>query len=100
MARACTHFAGIRDVTPNALGCEECLESGDVWLHLRVCRSCGHVGCCDDSTNKHATQHFHATGHPIIEGYDPPEGWCYVDEVLFDLSDRKTPHNGPIPRYY
>ena len=52
--------------------------------------------------NKHATKHFHATQHPIIEGYDPPEGWgwCYVDEVLFDLSSRKTPHNGPIPRYY
>ena len=51
---------------------------------------------------QHATAHFHATGHPVIEGYDPPEGWgwCYVDEVLFDLSKRKTPHNGPIPRYY
>jgi hypothetical protein len=61
-----------------------------------------HVGCYDDSPNKHATKHFHATRHPIIEGYDPPEGWgwCYVDEVLFDLSNRKTPHNGPIPRYY
>jgi hypothetical protein len=46
--------------------------------------------------------HFHATGHPVIEGYDPPEGWgwCYVDKVVFDLSKRKTPHNGPIPRYY
>ncbi len=53
-------------------------------------------------SNKHATRHFHASGHPVIEGYDPPEGWgwCYVDEVLFDLSNRKTPHNGPIPRYY
>ncbi len=59
-------------------------------------------GCCDDSPHKHATKHFHATQHPVIEGYDPPEGWgwCYVDEVLFDLSDRITPHNGPIPRYY
>jgi hypothetical protein len=61
-----------------------------------------HVGCCDDSPNKHATKHFHATAHPIIEGYDPPEGWgwCYVDEVMFDLSDRATPQDGPIPRYY
>ena len=102
MAKHCTHLAGIRDVTPSALGCEECLKTGSVWLHLRICRSCGHVGCCDDSPNKHATKHFHATRHPIIEGYDPPEGWgwCYVDEVMFDLSDRKTPHNGPIPRYY
>src|ERR1700719_4089663 len=102
MAKGCTHIAGIRSVTPSALGCEECLKSGSVWLHLRICRTCGHVGCCDDSPNKHATRHFHATNHPIIEGYDPPEGWgwCYVDEVLFDLSNRKTPHNGPIPRYY
>ncbi|HEV7576107.1 MAG TPA: UBP-type zinc finger domain-containing protein [Caldimonas sp.] len=97
----CSHLAGIRTVTPSALGCEECLASGERWVHLRICRTCGHVGCCDDSKNKHATRHFHATSHPIIEGYDPPEGWgwCYVDEVDFDLSDRKTPHNGPIPRY-
>ena len=53
------------------------------------------------SPNRHATKHFHATGHPIIEGYDPSEGWgwCYVDEVTLDLSDRMTPHNGPIPRF-
>ena len=49
-----------------------------------------------------ATKHFHATGHPVMEGYDPPEGWgwCYIDEVILDLSHRATPHNGPIPRYY
>jgi hypothetical protein len=69
-------------------------------VHLRLCRTCGHVGCCDDSPNRHATKHFHATGHPIIEGYDPPEGWgwCYLDEMIFDLSDRATPQDGPIPR--
>jgi Zn-finger in ubiquitin-hydrolases and other protein len=96
MSKGCTHIAGIHNVTPSALGCEECLKSGSRWLHLRICRACGHVGCCDDSPNKHATAHFHATGHPVIEGYDPPEGWgwCYVDQVLFDLSNRKTPHNG------
>ena len=100
--QGCSHIAGIQTVTPSALGCEECLKSGYWWVHLRLCRTCGHVGCCDDSPNKHATAHFHATGHPVIEGYDPPEGWgwCYVDRVLFDLSNRKTPHNGPIPRYY
>jgi hypothetical protein len=98
----CTHMNTIRTVTPSALGCEECLKTGDAWVHLRICRTCGHVGCCDDSPNRHATKHYHATQHPIIEGYDPPEGWgwCFVDEVMFDLSDRKTPHNGPIPRYY
>jgi uncharacterized UBP type Zn finger protein len=69
MATHCKHIAGIRDVTPSALGCEECLKTGDEWVHLRICRTCGHVGCCDDSKNKHATQHFHATLHPIMEGY-------------------------------
>ena len=102
MAHQCTHLKTCRTVTPSALGCEECLKTGDAWFHLRVCRACGHVGCCDQSPGQHATKHFHATQHPIIEGYDPPEGWgwCYVDEVLFDPSDRMTPHNGPIPRYY
>src|SRR5262249_17383258 len=75
MADTCAHMKGIRTVTPSALGCEECLKSGSVWVHLRLCRTCGHVGCCDSSPNRHATKHFHATQHPIIEGYDPPEGW-------------------------
>jgi len=102
MADTCTHMGGIGDVVPSALGCEECLRTGDAWVHLRLCRTCGHVGSCDQSPNTHATKHYHATKHPIIEGYDPPEGWgwCYVDEVFFDLSDRPTRHNGPIPRYY
>ena len=102
MADECRHAAGVREVTPSALGCEECLKSGSQWVHLRLCRTCGHVGCCDELPNRHATAHFHATRHPIIEGYDPPEGWgwCYIDEIFLDLSDRATPHNGPIPRYY
>jgi hypothetical protein len=102
MAKACTHLDTIREVTPSARGCEECLKIGSPWVHLRICRTCGHVGCCDDSPNRHATKHFRATAHPIIEGYDPPEhwGWCYVDEVMFDLSDRPTPQDGPIPRFY
>jgi hypothetical protein len=74
---------------------------GSRWVHLRLCRLCGHVGCCDDSPHRHATQHFHRTGHPIIEAYDPPEGWgwCYVDEAMLDLTHRKAPHDGAIPRY-
>src|SRR5215471_5227221 len=75
MPAKCSHIDTIREVTPNARGCEECLKMGSSWVHLRLCRTCGHVGCCDDSPNRHATRHFHATGHPIIEGYDPPEGW-------------------------
>ena len=98
----CTHANSIKTVTPSALGCEECLKIHQQWVHLRLCRTCGHVGCCDDSPGRHATKHFHATQHPIIEGYDPPEGWgwCFVDEVFLDLSERATPQRGPIPRYY
>jgi hypothetical protein len=101
MASICSHLGAIGTVTPSAKGCEECLKAGGWWVHLRLCRTCGHVGCCDDSPSKHATGHFHSTGHPIIEGYDPPEGWgwCYVDEVIFDLGDNTTPQLGPIPRF-
>jgi hypothetical protein len=97
----CPHSATIAKVTPSAKGCEECLETGDWWVHLRLCRTCGHVGCCDDSPNRHATAHFHATTHPIIEGYDPPEGWgwCFVDEEQIDLPNQ-TPQIGPIPRFF
>ena len=102
MPEQCSHLDTIRDVTPSARGCEECLKMDAKWVHLRICRTCGHVGCCDDSRYRHATQHFKATGHPIIEGYDPPEGWgwCYVDEFFFDLGSDVTPQKGPIPRYY
>ncbi len=85
MAKACTHTDQIRDVTPSAQGCEDCLKTGDSWVHLRECLICGHVGCCDSSKNKHATKHFHATKHPIIQSFQPGEDWrwCYVDEVMF-----------------
>lgn len=101
MADACSHVALVSDVTPSADGCEECLAMGSWWVHLRLCRICGHVGCCDQSPNRHGRAHFHETGHPVIEGYDPPEGWgwCWVDEIGFDLTDRKTPHPRPIPRF-
>ena len=101
MALNCKHLDGNAVVTPQTHGCEECLKSGDAWLHLRLCRTCGHVGCCGQSKNKHATQYFKATPHPIIEGYDPPEGWgwCFLDEVFFEFQ-APTPHPGLIPRYY
>jgi hypothetical protein len=87
---SCIHSATLNEVTPSAQGWEECLKIGGPWLHLRICRACGHVGCCDQSPHRHATVHFHATRHPIIEGYDPPEGrgWCYIDEVEVDLPDQ------------
>jgi len=101
MAEVCTHAREIRTVTPSALGCEECLASGSPWVHLRLCRTCGHVGCCDSSPNRHATRHFRATRHPIIEGWDPPEtwAWCYVDEVAFDITGSTTPQPGPVKRW-
>ena len=80
----CTHLDQVRDVKPGAGGCEECLQTGDRWVHLRLCLTCGHVGCCDSSKNKHATKHFHATRHPIMQSFQPGEAWrwCYVDELL------------------
>lgn len=96
----CTHLDTIKDVIPSAAGCQECLDTGSWWVHLRLCRECCHVGCCDESPNRHATKHFHATGHPIIEGYDPPDsrGWCYVDGIEVPLPDQ-TAQPGPIPRF-
>lgn len=97
---ACRHGDQVASVVPGSRGCQECLETGSEWVHLRLCRICGHVGCCDQSPNRHATAHFHETGHPIIEGYDPPEGWgwCYVDARMVDLPD-STEQLGPIPRF-
>lgn len=94
MADECTHLGDFRDVQPSTDGCEECLASRGRWLHLRVCRVCGHVGCCDQSPGRHATKHFHATRHAVMESYDPPEGWgwCYVDEVMIDLDGNVTAH--------
>ena len=79
---ACTHLDQIRDVNPNTQGCEECLKTGDSWVHLRMCLVCGHVGCCDSSKNRHATAHFHGTDHPIMRSVEPGEAWrwCYIDE--------------------
>jgi monovalent cation:H+ antiporter-2, CPA2 family len=80
----CGHTTGIRGVHPSARGCEDCLRVGAAWVHLRICMTCGHVGCCDSSPHRHATEHFHATSHPIVKSMEPGEqwGWCYVDEVM------------------
>ncbi|UFP95756.1 ubiquitin carboxyl-terminal hydrolase 14 [Gloeobacter morelensis] len=77
----CKHTDQIRTVTPSANGCEECLAAGERWVHLRECLSCGHIGCCDSSKNKHATRHFVDTGHPIVRSFEPGEDWrwCYID---------------------
>jgi uncharacterized UBP type Zn finger protein len=82
----CTHLNEIHKVTPSGKGCKECLEMGDTWVHLRLCLSCGHVGCCDSSKNKHATAHFRHVKHPIVQSFEPGEDWrwCYADEVFLD----------------
>ena len=65
-------------------GCEECLRDGTRWVHLRLCLTCGHVGCCDSSTEKHAAAHYRETDHPVMRSFEPGEAWrwCYVDDLL------------------
>ena len=85
--QACTHLSTVHDVRPRTpKGCEECLAIGSGWVHLRLCLSCGHVGCCDNSPNKHATKHYHQTQDPLIQSFEPEEdwGWCYVDELFLE----------------
>jgi hypothetical protein len=85
VADECMHLDSVKDVTPSSTGCEDCLRIGGRWVHLRLCMACGHVGCCDNSPNRHATAHFHDGGHPIIRSYEPGEDWwyCYVDDLMF-----------------
>lgn len=88
--QSCSHIDEIQNVTPRTPeGCEECLKTGDAWVHLRLCLECGHVGCCDSSKNKHATRHFHHTHHPVIQSFEPGEtwGWCYVDRLELDFPE-------------
>ena len=88
MAEVCAHLDQIEIAPPaEVAGCEDCLKSGDRWLHLRVCLTCGYVGCCDSSPNKHASKHAGAIGHPIIRSAEPGETWCwcYEDEVAFEI---------------
>jgi uncharacterized UBP type Zn finger protein len=83
---ACTHLDQIRVGRPAEFaGCEECLKIGAQWVHLRLCRSCGLVACCDSSPNRHASKHAAKTRHPIVSSLEPGEdwSWCYVDEVAF-----------------
>ena len=85
----CTHLDRVElvDLPAEVAGCEECLADGDRWVHLRMCQTCGHIGCCDSSPNRHATAHFEETGHPIVRSAEPGEdwSWCYADELMFLL---------------
>ena len=86
MPSTCSHLQKAHDAHANSKGCEECLKMGDTWVHLRLCLTCGHVGCCDSSKNKHATKHYHGTQHPVIRSFEPGETWryCYVDELFVE----------------
>jgi len=96
MATDCQH---LRDAAPDHTavtpdGCEECLKSGEHWVELRLCVSCGHVGCCDSSPGTHATKHFEATGHPVMRSYRARSGdwrWCYVDKVMSGTAHPAAP---------
>jgi uncharacterized UBP type Zn finger protein len=89
VAAGCSHLDSIQfmDLPDSIAGCEECLASGDWWVHLRMCQLCGHIGCCDDSPNKHASAHARSTSHPVIRSAEPGENWsyCYVDDVTLVL---------------
>jgi Zn-finger in ubiquitin-hydrolases and other protein len=86
----CTHVDEVDvDAKPSAQGCEDCLRMGGRWVHLRMCRMCGHVGCCDSSPHKHATAHNSTTHHPLISSFEPGEDWwwCYTDQVSFEVPE-------------
>lgn len=85
MSDECTHLDRV-EVTrlPESVeGCEDCLREGTKWVHLRLCLTCGHVGCCDNSPEQHATRHFRESGHPLIRSIEPGEewSWCYEDDL-------------------
>ena len=86
-ASACSHLDQIvvTALPAQIVGCEECLKSGGRWLHLRMCSTCGEIGCCDSSPNRHASKHVAAANHPIVSSMEPGEDWsyCYVDDAAF-----------------
>jgi uncharacterized UBP type Zn finger protein len=86
----CTHLDSVErlDLPDPLLGCEECLKVGDRWVHLRMCHTCGKIGCCDSSPNRHASRHYREVGHPLVRSAEPGEdwSWCYADEVTLVLS--------------
>jgi uncharacterized UBP type Zn finger protein len=90
MQAACSHLDQVEVLAPEGevKGCPQCIATGDSWVHLRMCQTCGQVGCCDNSPNRHATAHHEDSGHPIIRSVEPGEdwSWCYEDELMFRLS--------------
>jgi CPA2 family monovalent cation:H+ antiporter-2 len=96
ISTSCTHLDQIRITETDIDVCSDCVELGDSWVELRLCTSCGAVGCCDDSPNKHASAHARSTGHPIIEALVPGDRWryCYLDETLVRAPMRRAQSAG------
>lgn len=81
----CTHLSTLTDVrSAQEYVCEECMKTGDSWVHLRTCQTCGTTLCCDSSPNRHATRHYHTSQHPVVASAEPGERWlwCYADEQM------------------
>ena len=80
----CTHLNAVRVTETDTHVCEDCLKIGGTWVHLRLCLTCGHVGCCDSSPNRHASKHFQKTKDPLVRSIEPGEDWvwCYVDQAM------------------
>jgi uncharacterized UBP type Zn finger protein len=91
---SCSHVDALVPVPPHTQkGCEDCLKIGARWVHLRLCLTCGHVGCCDSSPNRHATKHFHQTTHPVVASFEPGErwAWCYADDEMLSVPETAEP---------
>ena len=84
MTQPCTHLNSIRITQTTKYFCEDCIKTGDPWIHLRMCLTCGHIGCCDSSPNRHARKHFQITIHPLVRSIEPGETWiwCYIDQIV------------------
>jgi uncharacterized UBP type Zn finger protein len=97
----CEHLDQIdHEIAPSSFeGCSDCLESGGQWVHLRMCLTCGRVGCCDSSPNRHASRHAAEHGHPLISSFEPGEGWswCFLDQVGLVIESIPHPHRLPYP---
>jgi uncharacterized UBP type Zn finger protein len=99
---ACTHLDAAahraHGVHPSGHGCAECLATGGTWVHLRLCLTCGHVGCCDNSPGRHATAHYHATRHPVIRSYEPGEPWayCYPHDAFAEELRAQAGESAPV----
>ena len=88
----CDHVKEIREVAPDSTeGCPECLAAGDRWVHLRMCMTCGHVGCCDSSKNRHARRHWEKAHHPIVRSLERGEDWmwCYADRDYVEVDEAR-----------